>query len=58
MTRGEVVVIARERLDLLTTLNNIKDGIRRLKDAEWKNDESLLSAAQDQFQTWLPRLSP
>jgi len=57
MTRGEVVVIARERLDLLTTINNIKDGIRRLKDAEWKNDESLLSAAQEQFQTWLTRLS-
>ena len=39
MTRGEVVVLARERLDILTTINNIKDGIRRLKDAEWKNDE-------------------
>lgn len=57
MTRGEVVVLARERLDILTTINNIKDGIRRLKDADWKNDESLLTAAQDQFQTWLARLS-
>jgi hypothetical protein len=57
MTRGEVAVLARERLDVLTTINNIKDGIRRLKDADWKNDESLLTAAQDQFQTWLARLS-
>lgn len=57
MTRGEVVVIARERLDILTTISNIKDGIRRLKDAEWKNDKSLLTAAKDQFQTWLARLS-
>jgi hypothetical protein len=57
MTRGEVVVLARERLDILTTINNIKDGIRRLKDAEWKNDESLLTAAQDQLQTWQVRLS-
>jgi hypothetical protein len=57
MTRGEVVVLAREKLDILTTINNIKDGIRRLKDADWKNDEPLLTAAQDQFQTWLARLS-
>jgi len=58
MTRGEVVVIAQDRLAILTTINNIKDGIRRLKDAEWKNDESLLAAARDQFRTWLTRLSP
>jgi len=57
MTRGEVVVLAQERLAILTTINNIKDGIRRLKDAYWQNDESLLTAAQDQFQTWLARLS-
>jgi hypothetical protein len=57
MTRGEVVVLARERLDILTTINNIKDGIRRLKDADCENDESLLTAAQGQFQTWLARLS-
>jgi len=58
MTRGEVVVFAQERLAILTTINNIKDGIRRLKDAEWKNDESLLAAARDQLQHWLTRLSP
>jgi hypothetical protein len=58
MTRGEVVVLARERLDILTTINNIKDGIRRLKDAEWKNDDSVLAAARSQLQIWLPKLSP
>jgi hypothetical protein len=57
MTRGEVVVLAQERLAILTTINNIKDGIRRLKDAEWENDESLLAAARDQLQAWLARLA-
>lgn len=57
MTRGEVVVLAQERLAILTTINNIKDGIRRLKDAEWENDESLLAAARDQLQAWLAKLA-
>jgi hypothetical protein len=56
MTRGEVVVLARERLDILTTISNIKDGMRRLEDANWKNDENLLAAAQELLHTWLAKL--
>jgi hypothetical protein len=58
MTRGEVVILAREKLGILTTINNVKDGRQRLGDAEWNKDEELLAGAQDQVQAWLTRLSP
>lgn len=56
MTRGEVVVLAREKLGILTTISNIKDGMRRLEDTKWKNDENLLAAAQERLYTWLAKL--
>jgi hypothetical protein len=57
MTRGEVVVLARERLGILTTINNIKDGKNRLGDADWKGNEALLNSAQELENTWLSRLA-
>lgn len=56
MTRGEVVVLARERLGILTTINNIKDGKIRLGDADSKGAETLINSAQKQVDAWLSRL--
>jgi hypothetical protein len=56
MTRGEVVVIANERLNHITTTTEIKDGKRRLGDASWKNDQALIDSAQEQLDAWLNKL--
>ena len=57
MTRGELVILVQEKLGILTTLSNIKDGKQRLGDARWKNDESLLAVAQEMVGTWFSKLS-
>jgi hypothetical protein len=54
MTRGEVVVIANERLNHITTTTEIKE--RRLGDASWKNDQALIDSAQEQLDAWLNKL--
>jgi hypothetical protein len=56
MTRGEVVVIAYERLNHITTTTEIKDGKRRLGDANHNKDQALLDSAQEQLDIWLNKL--
>jgi hypothetical protein len=58
MTRGEVVVIAKERLNRIIKSTEIKDGKQRLDNARWRKDNMLLDAAQEQLNDWLNLLSP
>lgn len=55
--RGEVVILAVEKLNVPVEIGDIKDGMARLARARAMGDQELLQSAQDQFQSWLPRLS-
>lgn len=56
--RGEVVLLAVEKLNIPAGIGDVKDGMERLRRARDKDDQGLLRSAQEQFQSWLPRLSP
>jgi hypothetical protein len=55
--RGEVLLLAIETLHIPTKIEEIKDGVTRLKRARKMDDHDLLDSAHDQFQSWLSRLS-
>jgi hypothetical protein len=60
MKRGEVIILARKNFgytkdDVKETV--IKDGLVRLNKAIEKNDEELLSAAEEKVNSWLSALS-
>lgn len=56
--RGEVVLLAVEKLNIPAGIGDVKDGMERLRRAREKDDQGLLRSSQEQFQSWLPRLSP
>jgi len=57
MTRGEVVVIAQERLSVILKDTEIKDGKKRLDRARHKKNQILLDFAQELLNSWLQKPS-
>jgi hypothetical protein len=54
--RGEVVILAIEKLNIPAKIGDVKDGAVRLGRARQMGEKNLLQSAQEQFQSWLPRL--
>ena len=57
VTRGEVVLLAKEEFHIITTISKIKDGKQRLGDARWRNDKALLDDVDELLNTWLRKAS-
>ncbi len=55
--RGEVVLLAVEKLNIPAEIGDVKDGMERLRRARHTNDQSQLQSAEELIQSWLPRLA-
>lgn len=55
--RGEVVMMAIEKLNIPAKIGDVKDGVVRLGRARQMRDQGLLQSATEQFHSWLPRLA-
>jgi len=55
--RGEVVLLAVEKLNIPADIGDVKDGMERLRRARHTHDQNLLQSAEELIQSWLPRLA-
>ena len=55
--RGEVVLLAVEKLNIPAGISEVKDGMERLRRARQRDDQGLFQSARELFDAWLPRIS-